>query len=145
MTAVLTLLFLLANLSTWLLIFVGSLLDKWPLLSGLHLGSFLSPLVLVLSNVPIFLLHLVIYRFVPGRGIATRAALLGAGVASVIWWISGLGFGWYLASFASYGSLYGTYAFLIVFLLWIYYSSIALMVGALVCQECRIHDAKAAH
>ena len=142
LTIVLTLLFLLANLSTWLFIFAGSLLERWSLVERAQIGSYLPMVVLLFSNVPIFLMYFIIYRFVPGRGIAVRAALVGAGTATVIWWLSGIGFGWYLASFGSYGSLYGTYAFLIVFLLWIYYSSTAFMVGAMVCREQSAHSGR---
>lgn len=137
LTLILTLLFLLANLSTWLFILAGSLLERWSILDATELGSYFPMAILPLSNIPVFLMYYILYRYVPARGIAPRPALYGAVAASVIWWLSGIGFGWYLASFGSYGSLYGTYAFLIVFLLWIYYSSTAFMVGAMVCQARR--------
>ena len=137
LTVVLTLLFLLANLTTWLFILAGSLLERWAILDRGDARSILPAVVLVCSNVPMFLMFYILYRFVPGRGILPKAALAGASTATATWWISGVAFGWYLSSFGS-GSLYGTYTFLIVFLLWIYYSSTAFMVGAMVCQEYRI-------
>ncbi len=138
LTLVLTLLFLLANLSTWLFIVAGTLLERWSILDRAHVGSLTPGVILVFSNVPIVLMFYILYRFVPGRGVAPRAALAGAGSATIIWWCSGLAFGWYLTSFGSYGSVYGTYTFLIVFLLWIYYSASAFMLGAMVCQHSRM-------
>lgn len=137
LTIVLTLLFLLANLSTWLFILAGSLLERWSIVRHAEVSSALPVVILLFSNIPVFLMYYIIYRFVPGRGIPPRSALSGAATASVIWWLSGMAFGWYLTSFGSYGSLYGTYAFLMVFLLWVYYSASAFMLGALVCQEHR--------
>jgi membrane protein len=138
LTVVLTLLFLLANVTTWLFILAGSLLERWSILGKGDLRSILPAVILVCSNVPVFLMFYILYRFVPARGIQPRAALAGASTASIIWWLSGLAFGWYLTSFGA-GSLYGTYTFLMVSLLWIYYSSAAFMFGALVCQEYRLH------
>ena len=139
LTLVLTLLFLAANLSTWLFIVAGTLLERWSILDSARAGSLIPTAILLFSNVPIVLMYFILYRFVPGKGIPTRAALVGAGSATVIWWVSGIAFGRYLTSFGSYGSVYGTYAFLIVFLLWIYYSSSAFMVGAMICQQQRKH------
>jgi membrane protein len=143
LTVILTLLFLLANFSTWLFIFAGSLLERWSIVGSGEVSSALPVVILLCSNIPVFLMYFIIYRFVPARGIPARAALAGSAVASVIWWISGIAFGWHLSSYGDYGSLYGTYAFLIVFLLWIYYSSTAFMVGAMICQEFRKRHAPA--
>jgi membrane protein len=139
LTVVLTLLFVLANVTTWLFILAGSLLERWEILGKGDVRSILPVVILVCSNVPVFLMFYILYRFVPGRGgIQPKAALAGSATASAIWWLSGIAFGWYLTSFGA-GSLYGTYAFLMVSLLWIYYSSTAFMIGALVSQEYRLH------
>jgi YihY family inner membrane protein len=137
LTIVLTLLFLIANLTTWLFVLAGSLLEHWEILRQAQVRSTLPMVILLFSDIPVCLMFYILYHYIPSNRIAPRAALTGAAVASVIWWVSGLLFGWYLTSFGSLGSLYGTYAFMIVFLLWIYYSSTAFMVGAMICQEYR--------
>jgi membrane protein len=53
----------------------------------------------------------------------------GGVVGGTLWIVVSLGFGWYVSSFNSYAKTYGPLAGVIVLVLWLYLSSIAVLVG----------------
>lgn len=55
---------------------------------------------------------------------------VGAAVAIVVWIIASVGFGLYVANFASYNKTYGALAGVIVFLLWLWITNLVLLFGA---------------
>jgi len=54
----------------------------------------------------------------------------GAGVAVVIWLLASGGFALYVANFGSYNKTYGSLAGVIVFLVWLWISNFAILLGA---------------
>lgn len=53
----------------------------------------------------------------------------GSFLALVIWMIASAGFAFYAANFASYNKTYGTFAGVIVFLVWLWITNIAVLLG----------------
>ncbi|MFI8824003.1 YihY/virulence factor BrkB family protein [Streptomyces sp. NPDC053431] len=53
----------------------------------------------------------------------------GSFLALVIWMIASAGFAFYVANFASYNKTYGTMAGVIVFLIWLWISNLAILLG----------------
>ena len=53
----------------------------------------------------------------------------GSVLAVVLWLILSTGFAMYIANFASYNKTYGTVAGVIVFLLWLWLSNLAILLG----------------
>ncbi|WP_392960447.1 YihY/virulence factor BrkB family protein [Streptomyces sp. LN245] len=53
----------------------------------------------------------------------------GSFLALVIWMIASAGFAFYVANFASYNKTYGTMAGVIVFLVWLWISNLAILLG----------------
>ena len=60
---------------------------------------------------------------------------VGAAFAIVVWALASLAFGFYVATFSSYSSTYGSLAGVVVFLLWLWITNLALLLGAEVDAE----------
>jgi membrane protein len=58
-----------------------------------------------------------------------RWLTLGGAVALLVWVLTSFGFGLYVANFASYDKTYGSLGAIIAFLVWLYLSNSALMLG----------------
>ncbi len=71
-----------------------------------------------------------IYRVVPHRTIHWRHAVAGAMLAALLFEAVKWGLGLYLGSFNSYSRIYGPLAVVPIFLLWIYLSWVAVLLGA---------------
>lgn len=125
-------LFFVANALTWFLLFIDSLLKGLPTRDIISLGYVAKTIPTVLSYISALILFYVINRYIPDEKIPTKVALVSALTTTSLWWIAGKGFGWYLSTFHPYSRLYGTYAFLLVFLVWIYYSSVVFVVGVII-------------
>jgi len=54
----------------------------------------------------------------------------GSALTIVVWVLASLGFAFYVANFASYNKVYGSLAAVIVFLIWLWISNIAVLLGA---------------
>ncbi|MFF3327362.1 YihY/virulence factor BrkB family protein [Streptomyces sp. NPDC002889] len=86
---------------------------KWPLL-----------LCLVATMV------LVLFRSGPAQTRGVRRRALGGALAVVLWLVSSAGFALYTAHVGTYDRLYGSLAGVIVFLIWLWVSNLALLIGA---------------
>ena len=82
----------------------------------------------------IFLLFLLLYKYVPARRIPWRMAVTAAGFTAVCWELLKIGFAFYLTRIANYRSVYGGLATLVVVVIWVYYLSIVFVLGAEVAQ-----------
>ncbi|MES2563471.1 MAG: YihY family inner membrane protein [Pseudomonadota bacterium] len=91
--------------------------------------------VLVWNVVPIALTSLaltLLYMAMPNRRVAPRDAIIGGVLAGLVFEAMKRGFGFYVASFPAYTLVYGAFATLPVFLLWIYLSWLVVVFGAVV-------------
>jgi membrane protein len=73
----------------------------------------------------------IIYRFAPGRR-HPRWHLLSAGtiLAAILWLAGSAGFSYYVANVASYDKTYGSLGTVVVLLMWLYLSSLIVLLGA---------------
>jgi len=55
---------------------------------------------------------------------------VGAVFAIVVWILASAAFGFYVATFSSYNKTYGSLAGVVVFLLWLWITNLALLIGA---------------
>jgi membrane protein len=83
----------------------------------------------------IFLMFVLIYRFLPARHIPWRIALVAATFTSVVWeLLKGL-FAWYVAEVAvGYTRTYGALVTPVVLVFWVYYSAVVFILGGEVAQ-----------
>ncbi|MFC0677230.1 YihY family inner membrane protein [Lysobacter korlensis] len=96
-----------------------------------QVGSALEQAMMRLAPMAIELIAIaVIYRVVPHRTIHWRYAIAGALLATILLELIKGGIGLYLGSFGSYSKIYGTVAFVPIFLLWIYLTWVAVLLGA---------------
>ena len=88
-------------------------LAKWPVLIALVLAM-LSVLFYVAPNVRL-----------PGFKLITP----GSGLAVVVWLLASAGFAFYVANFGSYDKTYGTLGGVVSFLVWLWITNIAVLLG----------------
>jgi membrane protein len=93
---------------SWLMLKVSSWI--WPILIGV-------------------LLIAMLYKYLPNTAISSRTAVLGALVASPLWFAAKWGFGLYV-SHAATSSFYGAAGVIPVFLFWLYISWLIFLLGA---------------
>ncbi|WP_189940108.1 YihY/virulence factor BrkB family protein [Streptomyces aurantiogriseus] len=125
-------LLVLAVISALIVVFTGALAHRAGTALGigdtaLTVWSFAKwPVLVVLVTVMIALLYWATPN-VKGRGF--RWITPGSVLALVMWLIASAGFAFYVANFASYNKTYGTLAGVIVFLMWLWISNIAILMG----------------
>jgi membrane protein len=82
----------------------------------------------------IFLMFLLIYRFLPVRRTPWRISLVAAAFSSVSWeLLKGL-FAWYVSDVVDYSRTYGTLLAPVLLVFWVYYSSVVFILGGEVAQ-----------
>ncbi|MGB3835890.1 YihY family inner membrane protein [Castellaniella sp.] len=98
-----------------------------------YIGSLPESLGIALNIIPFALSVLgftALFVFVPNCRVRWRDALFGGLGTAVILTIMKAGFTWYLTRFPSYTVIYGAFATLPIFLLWIYLSWLVILLGA---------------
>ena len=80
--------------------------------------------LLVVANV------MVMYHLGPNRKTRFRTALPGAALAVVIWFLGSLGLDFYIARFSNYSATYGSLGAIIILMLWLYLTTVSLLIGA---------------
>jgi membrane protein len=86
-----------------------------------------------LGAIPLLLtttLFAMLYRLLPARTVPLKPALIGAGVAALLWQATKVGFGFFLVYSHSYDRLYGSLSSLVILVVWTYYSMAILLLGA---------------
>lgn len=136
-------LFVVTNSLTW----VYSVLERLfsPLLNtstplGPTIANFTSPII---SFGLTTLMFYIAYRFIPNEMPSPRVAFISAVTTGIFWELASRGFSFYLSEFRPFSKIYGTYAFLIVTLVWVYYSSFMFVIGGEVGQLYRERKSRA--
>jgi membrane protein len=112
------------SITSWLLALSGDLGEIAPGMQGLMLKGL--PFVLTMLALTF------VYAMVPNCRVALRDAIVGGMLAALIFEVVKVGFTRYLALFPTYTLVYGTFASVPVFLLWIYLSWLIVLLGAVV-------------
>jgi membrane protein len=74
----------------------------------------------------------VVYRVIPNTEVLWRDALAGGLLAAVAFNVASRGFAWYIGRLPTYEAVYGAFATLPLALIWIYWSWLVVLGGALV-------------
>ena len=89
-------------------------LAKWPILAGLVMA----------------MLALLYYASPNARIAGVRWITPGSVLALVVWVLASVAFAFFVANFGSYDKTYGTLAGVVVFLVWLWLTNIAVLLGA---------------
>ena len=93
-------------------------------------NALLHALRLALPLVTMTLIFSLLYAVIPNRRQTFRQVLPGAAFASVAWALASLGFSFYVDRFADYARHYGSLGGVMILLVWLYLSSVVLLVGS---------------
>lgn len=99
----------------------------------------------ILAFASIWVLFILVYRYLPPRRIPMRAALVAATFTGVLFEVSKVIFTWYLTSAANLRSAYGGLTSAAVLFFWIYYGAIVFILGGEVAQVYNIHRTRRIH
>lgn len=127
-------LFITLNLVTWIYKLVEAIISRLPGNEAFNLSFFGATFPVVASFALTLVMFFIVYRYIPDISLSSKVAWRSAFTTAILWETAARLFAWYLAEFHSFGKLYGTYAFLLVLLVWIYYSSVVFLIGAMVGQ-----------
>ena len=115
---------------------IGASLSLTSWLVGLSMGYAKQIPVFgvgVLKVLPVLFTTLafaLLFRLVPNRYVPTSHALIGAVVAALLFESMNQMFGYYIKHFPTYKLVYGAFASIPIFLMWIYLSWLTTLVGA---------------
>jgi membrane protein len=93
-------------------------------------GAAVWAIGLVAPLILIFLAFWAIYRVVPNRRVRWDEVLPGAIVAALLWTALRFGFTWYATSIANYDSAFGPISTAISLLVFLYFASVIVLLGA---------------
>ena len=77
-----------------------------------------------------FVLFYFIYRFVPNKKLPKYVIMLSTTISVIFIEIARFAFAFYISSVSDYGKFYGTYAIVFSLAVWIYYSSLIILLSA---------------
>jgi membrane protein len=125
-------LLILAVISALIVVFTGALARQVGTALGLGNAALTAwsiakwPVLVVLVTIMIAILFWATPN-VKGRGF--KWVTPGSFLALLVWMVASAGFAFYVSNFASYNKTYGTLAGVIVFLVWLWISNIAILLG----------------
>jgi membrane protein len=117
---------------------IGASLSLTSWLVGLSIGyTEHAPVfgMVTLKVVPVLLTTLafsILFRVMPNRFVPVRHAFIGGAVAAAAFETMNRSFGFFIAHFPTYKLVYGAFASIPIFLLWIYLSWLTILLGALI-------------
>jgi len=112
------------SLTSWLIGFSMGYAEHIPIVG---VGA-LKMLPVLLTTLAFALL----FRLVPNRYVPVSHALIGAIISAVVFESMNRVFGYYVSHFTTYRLVYGAFASVPIFLMWIYLSWLAVLLGAVI-------------
>jgi len=102
--------------------------------TAVWLIGLLAPMILI------FLAFWFIYRTVPNRRLGWMGVLPGAIAATLMWTVLRFGFTWYATSVARYDSAFGPLATGVTLLVFLYFASVVVLLGAEIARASALDD-----
>jgi membrane protein len=101
---------------------------------ALSMVGFLTPMLLI------FVAFLALYRLVPNRHVTVSEALPGAIAAALLWTVLRVGFTYYATKIARYDTAFGPISATISLLVFLYFASVIVLLGAEVARANVLED-----
>lgn len=127
-------LFVGSNIAIWVFSLIEKLAETIPAIKRFDLSQFSSTLPTIIVILLTTVMFYIVYRYIPDTKPPKVAGIISTITTTVLWVVSGKLFALYLSQFSAIGTIYGPYAFILVLLIWIYYSSIIFIIGGIVGQ-----------
>jgi membrane protein len=127
-------LLMVSNVALWTLAFIREFLVQRYTLDPTLLVQLDRGLPTTIVVFLTALLFYILYAYLTDVRPPWPAAIGSTLISTTLWLVSGLVFGTYVQSYSLIGTTYGPYAFILVLLLWIYYSSVVFVFGGVVGQ-----------
>ncbi len=127
-------LLILSNAALWAFSMVEGLSRAVPGVDWVLIQSYTKPTshgIVILLTACMFY---VVYRYITDVRPPKAVAIIATVTTTIVWVVSGRMFSVYLTEYSGIGSAYGPAGFLLVLLLWIYYSSFIFVIGGIVGQ-----------
>ena len=130
-----TVVFLLILIITFVLGVFGQRILNWLLENTIGIVEMRSDLISIVSFLCMISVTVLsfsgIYKYIPNKKLAFRKQIPGAVFVASAWGIFTFGFSIYIEKFSSF-TAYGTLGTIILFLLWLYFCSYIMLVGAVI-------------
>jgi len=111
-------------------LFLSSYIQRWAVWDYELVSSVGSSLLELLPYLLSLCGILLLYKVVPNSPVRWPHALIGATLAALLFEIAKEGFGYYIAHFSSYKSIYGALAGIPIMMIWLYLSWLVVLLGA---------------
>ncbi len=95
-----------------------------------------------LAFLSVWVLFVLIYRFLPARWIPWKTALVAATIMAVTHEAMKQAFSWYVTNVANYGSTYGNLATVAILFFWIYYGAVVFILAGEIAQVWSLRRAR---
>lgn len=113
-------------------ILISSYIVALPLFFSVHSFFLATTLLKYVPIVLAFVVFTLLYAAVPNCKVPMTGALLGGIVAAILFEFAKYGFALYITRFPTYALLYGAFAAIPIFLIWVYLSWLVVLFGAVV-------------
>ena len=124
-------LFIASNFAIWFVTLLERFAMSNPALAAYNLKSLNQSLPTAIVIILTAVMFYIIYRYIPDLKPPKVAGIISTITTTILWVVSGKVFGIYLSQFSAIGKIYGPYAFILVLLIWIYYSSLIFVIGGI--------------
>jgi membrane protein len=126
--------FIVSNVAIWVTTLLERVALDVPGLRDVPLQGLDKTIPTIIVMVITTFMFYILYRYMTDSKPPKAAAVISTVTTTVLWIVSGKIFSVYLTNFSGISTVYGPYAFLLVLLIWIYYSSLIFVFGGIVGQ-----------
>ncbi len=92
--------------------------------------SYILKIRTVLLIIPMFIVFLFIYKFIPRHKLPMRTQVFGAGFSAIAWYVVSWFFSLYINLFEGFSNTYGSLTSIILIMMWVYVAMFIILIGA---------------